>query len=120
VLGAAAGATALVLSPITAATASAVPGYESCFPGWVCVYDWPNGVAALTSFDQNCEFHNLGERGLGDLTTSAANFTDKQVYLLDWNPATGGWNTLWHMPPGTTGNMPAGTDNRTDAIQVCA
>jgi hypothetical protein len=117
---AAVGAITLALAPPGTAEASPVPGYESCIPGLVCVYDRPDGNWVITSVDQDCEFHNIGLQGFGDQTSSAQNFTDKHVYLLDWNPNINDWNTLWHMPPGTTGNMPAGTDNRTDAIQVCA
>jgi hypothetical protein len=120
-MGALGGAAVLALGPMTAGTASATPAaYEDCAAGLVCVYELPNGGDWLRKWSGVCNFANIGQEGVGDRVSSAANYSDKQVYLLDWNPAIGGWVTLWHMTPGTAGNMPAGTDNRTDAVQICA
>ena len=116
VMGALGGAVVLALG--SAGTASAIPrAYEDCNAGWVCIYRNNDGGDMMRKWSGFCMFDNLGQQGLGDQVSSAANYSDKLVYLLDWNGSD--WLTLWTMRPGDFGNVPPTTGDRTDAVQVC-
>ncbi|WP_280399200.1 peptidase inhibitor family I36 protein [Nocardia carnea] len=99
------------VSPAPAAAAYNCPG------GLFCGFDSPGGENMFVQVNSECLLHDIGSGGKGDRLTSYWNRTGKTVGIYNWTGVR--WQLLASVPDNGRGNMPAGTDNQTDALKVC-
>ena len=109
----------LMLTPVTAeARSSAVPW--SCAVGNICLYYDGGGVGYVVPLNGRPQCANIGLWGHGDRISSVRNMTGSGGTLLNWTGS--GWQTLGYihtrMPGGWTANLPASSNDKTDAVSV--
>ncbi len=99
------------LAPAPASAAYDCPG------GLFCGYDQRGGTGMFVQVDNNCLLHDIGNEGIGDRLSSYWNRTGKTVGVYNWTGQE--WQLLVSVPDNAKGNVPAGGDNKADALWVC-